>query len=56
MPPTPPRHARTQRKVESGTTEDEQSMTDREARSKKSALPMDAHARNVSRATLAVVW
>ena len=30
-------------------------MTDREARSKKSALPMDARARNVSRATLAVV-
>ena len=51
----PPHRARTQRKVESGSPEDEQSMTDREARSKKSALPMDARARNVSRATLAVV-
>ena len=30
-------------------------MTDREARSKKSALPMDARARNASRAILAVV-
>ena len=30
-------------------------MTDREARSKKSALPMDARARNASRAILAVI-